>query len=596
MTQGHGAEAIGHGAEALAAHSGDGGVLMQTLIFLAATCLVVPALRKQRLSAILGYLLIGVAMGPQVLGRLTETWPFLSPFELENSEPTQLLAELGVVFLLFVIGLEVSWERLWSLKRLVFGLGMAQVVLTTIVITGISLSIDTPFAVSAVLGLAFALSSTALVLQLLRERNQVTTPVGRTSFSILLMQDLMVVPILFVVAALNSNTDAFGPDQIGVALLTSLGALAAIVFVGRLVLRPLFRWVASVDSREVFIAAALLAAIGMSIAANAAGLSTALGAFLAGLLLAETEFRHQIETDLDPFKDLLLGLFFVTVGMQIDLTLFFGEPLLILAAVLGLFAVKAALIAPLARAFGMPWPRAIEMAFLLGQVGEFAFIVVAAAQRAEVLPNVIAEYMLLVTALSIFLTPLMAWIGRVLAQRFEKSDAPTAPADAANARDHVVIAGCGRVGRMLADILGKEEIVHVGVDADAALINQMRHAGRPFHYGDASRRDVLASVGAADAAAIVVTMDRPDAVERIVREAKAAWPDVPVYARARDADHARRLREIGADMASPDTVEAALQLGEALLGGIGVPDEAVRHIIEERRETELAKALYRAES
>jgi len=572
------------------ASTATGDVLVQTLVFLGATCIVVPALRRARLSAVMGFLLIGVAMGPHVLGRLAETYPWLSPFELEDSEPTRLLAEFGVIFLLFVIGLEVSWERLWALKRWVFGLGVSQVVLTSIVITAIALAFGNSFAIAAVLGLAYALSSTALVLQLLRERKQVTTPVGRAAFSILLMQDLMVVPILFVVGALGAHA-AFGPDQIGIALATAIGAIAAIVFIGRLVLRPLFRWVAAIDSREVFIAAAILAAIGMSLAADAAGLSMALGAFLAGMLLAETEFRHQIETDLEPFKDLLLGLFFVTVGMQIDLTLFLSAPFVIVLGVIGLFTTKAALIAPLARAFGMSWPRAIELAFLLGQVGEFAFIVVAAAQRDDILPDAVAEYMLLVTALSIFLTPAMAAMGRRLARAFEQQNPDTAPAEAEAARDHVVIAGCGRVGQMLADILAKEEIVHVGVDADAQLIATLRREGRPFHYGDASRREVLGSVGAAHAIAIVVTMDRPDAVERIVREAKAAWPDVPVYARARDAAHARRLREVGADMANPDTVEAALQLGEALLAGCGVPDEAARRIIEERREAEMAKTL-----
>ena len=575
--------------EEVTTHAGAADVLTQTLIFLAATCLVIPALRKLRLSSVMGFLMIGVAMGPHVLGRLAEYWPVLSAFELEESEPARLLAEFGVVFLLFVIGLEVSWERLWALKRFVFGLGVAQVVLTTIVITVVALAFGNAFAVGAVLGLAFALSSTALVLQLLRERRQMTTPVGRASFSVLLMQDLMVVPILFAVGALSAGLDAFGPGQIGLALASSIGALAVIVIVGRLVLRPMFRWVASIDSRETFIAAALLAAIGMSLASQAVGLSMALGAFLAGLLLAETEFRHQIETDLEPIKDLLLGLFFVTVGMQIDLGVVMSEPLLIALGVLGLFAVKAVLITPLARAFGMPWPRAIEMAFLLGGAGEFAFIVVAAAQRGDVIADATAEYMLLVTALSLFVTPMMAALGRRLAQAFEAPHAHAAPEDAAQARDHVVIAGCGRVGQMLADILSVEDIEHVGVDADAALIAALRKQSRPCHYGDASRPETLAGLGAANAAAIVVTMDRPDAVERIVAQAKSAWPDVPVYARARDATHARRLRELGADMASPDTVEAALQLGEALLSGVGVPDEMVSRIIASRREAELAK-------
>jgi monovalent cation:proton antiporter-2 (CPA2) family protein len=567
--------------------AGGGEVLIQALVFLAATCVVVPALRKARLSSVMGFLLIGVAMGPHVLGRMADTWPWLGAFELETHESTQLLAELGVIFLLFVIGLEVSFERLWALKRYVFGLGLAQVALCSVVIGAIALLFGNSFPVAAVIGLAFALSSTALVLQLLRERRQIATSAGRASFSVLLMQDLMVVPILFLVAALGSNA-VFGPDRIGIALLTALLSILLILIIGRLVLRPLFRWVAAANSREIFIAAAMLAAIGMGAAAEAAGLSMALGAFLGGMLLAETEFRHQIEADLDPFKDLLVGLFFVTVGMQIDVALLLGEPLRVIAGVVGLFVVKGALIAPLARAFGLSWPRAIETAFLLGGAGEFAFVVIGAA-RGDAIPTGVADYMLAVTALSVFITPLAVSLGTYIAHRLRSS--PTPPPEAALESGHVVIAGFGRVGQMLADLLSAQEIPHIAVEGETAEVTRMRRDGRPVHYGDASSRQVLESVGAANAAAIVVTINDADGAERIVREAKRAWPHIPVYARARDADHARRLHALGATLASPDSVEAALQLGEALLGGVGVPDEMTRRIIADRREAEQAKAL-----
>jgi monovalent cation:proton antiporter-2 (CPA2) family protein len=569
-------------------------VVTQALVFLAATCVVVPALRKARLSAVMGFLLIGVAMGPHVLGRLANTWTWLAPFELEGDQPTLILAELGVVFLLFVIGLEVSFERLWALRRFVFGLGFVQVVLSALAIGGVALAFGNSFAVSAVLGLAFALSSTALVLQLLRERRQIATSVGRASFSVLLMQDLMVVPILFLVAALSPNAGPIGAGGVGLALITALVSLGIILLAGRLLLRPLFRWVAAADSRDIFIAAAFLAAIGMAAAAQMAGLSMALGAFLAGLLLAETEFRHQIETDLEPFKDLLLGLFFVTVGMQIDLQLFLREPWLIVLGVIGLFVLKGAIIAPVAKLFGLSWPRAIETAFLLGQAGEFAFVVIAAARGGGSIPEETANYMLVVTALSIFVTPMVASLGSMLAQRL--SDTPTAPPEAAQEQGHVVIAGFGRVGQTLGDLLDAHEIPHVGVEGDAAAVKALRKEGHPVHYGDASNRQVLESVGAANAAAIVVTINDPEGVDRIVAEIKLAWPHIPVYARARDADHARRLHAIGASLASPDSIEAALQLGEALLNGVGVPDEVARRIINERREAEVARAIYSASS
>ena len=572
------------------AHAGGGEVLVQALVFLAATCVVVPALRKARLSSVMGFLLIGVAMGPHVLGRLAETWPWLGAFELETYESTQLLAELGVIFLLFVIGLEVSFERLWALRRYVFGLGLAQVALSSAAIGAVALAFGNTFPVAAVIGLAFALSSTALVLQLLRERRQIASSVGRASFSVLLMQDLMVVPILFLVTALSPGAGVFGPNQIGVALATALFSLATILIAGRLILRPLFRWVAAANSREIFIAAAMLAALGMGAAAQAAGLSMALGAFLGGLLLAETEFRHQIEADLDPFKDLLLGLFFVTVGMQIDIALLLSQPALVVIGVLGLFAVKAAIVAPLARAFGLSWSRAIETAFLLGQAGEFAFVVVGAARGGGAIPEATADYMLVVTALSMFITPLVASLGAYISHHVISS-APTPPPEAAQESGHVVIAGFGRVGQMLADLLSAQEIPHIAVEGDATEVRTLRRQGRPVHYGDASTRQVLEAVGGANAAAIVVTINDAEGAERIVREAKRAWPHIPVYARARDAEHAHRLRAAGAALASPDSVETALQLGEAMLGGVGVPDEIARRVIADRREAESAKAL-----
>ncbi|MCX7359914.1 MAG: cation:proton antiporter [Alphaproteobacteria bacterium] len=571
--------------------SGGSEVLTQVLVFLGATCVLIPALKKARISAVMGFLIIGVAMGPHVLGRLAADLPWLAAFEFEQSEPTLLLAELGIVFLLFVIGLEVSLERLWSLRRYVFGLGLLQVVLCTAAITVAAMAFGNSFTVAAVVGLAFALSSTALVLQLLRERSQIATPVGRASFSILLMQDLMVVPILFLVAALSPGANAFG-DQVGVALMTSLLSLGAIIVIGRLLLRPLFRWVAAADSREIFIAAAFLAAIGMAGAAQMAGLSAALGAFLAGLLLAETEFRHQIETDLEPFKDLLLGLFFVTVGMQIDISLLLSEPLLILIGVAGLFAVKGFIITVLARGFGLSWRRAGQMGLLLGQAGEFAFVVIGAARAGGAIPADTAAYMLIVTALSIFFTPIVAGLGARLAYRI--AGAPAAPPpDAASESGHVVIAGFGRVGQTLADILSAQEISYVGIEGDATAVAKLHNEGLPVHYGDASSANVLASVGAPNAAAIVVTINDAEAVERIVAGARKAWPHIPVYARARDGEHARRLHAAGAALASPDSIEAALQLGEALLSGVGVPDDVSRRIIDERREAEVAKAIYR---
>jgi CPA2 family monovalent cation:H+ antiporter-2 len=275
--------------------------------------------------------------------------------------------------------------------------------------------------------------------------------------------------------------------------------------------------------------------------------------------------------------------------MQIDVALLLREPALVAVGVVGLFVVKAALITPLARAFNLSWPRAIETAFLLAGAGEFAFVVIAAARGGGAIPEATAAYMLVVTAISIFLTPLMASLGTSLAHRLAST--PTPPPEAARESGHVVIAGFGRVGQMLADLLSAQEIPHIAIEGDTAVVTAMRRQGQPVHYGDASTRQVLESVGAANAAAIVVTINDAAGAERIVQEAKRAWPHIPVYARARDADHARRLHAAGAALANPDSVETALQLGEAVLGGVGIPDEIARRLIADRREAEIAKAL-----
>lgn len=567
-----------------------GSLALQILVFLGAVSLLVPAFRRLRLSAVMAFLAIGVALGPFGLGALARYAPELGALRFAEGAGARLFAELGVVFLLFAIGLEVSSERLWALRRLVLGLGVLQLSVTAALIALVALAFGNSPQVAAIIGLAFALSSTAMGLQLMGERRQLSGPVGRAGFSVLLLQDVAVVPILFAVGALSAS-GAPGASLIA-ALSSAAFAIAVIVIVGRLLLRPMFRWVAAVDSREVFVAMVLLVAIGAAVAAERAGLSMALGAFLAGLLLAETEFRHEIETDLEPFKGLLLGLFFVTVGLKIDLDLLAGEPFRVLGAVIGLFALKGLVLAPLARAFGMSWPQALELALLLGQAGEFGFVVLAAATAGGAFPQAAADFMLLVVALSLFVTPLVADAGARLARGLADPGRDLAPAENAENEGHVVIAGYGRVGQALGALLQEQGLAHLALDDDAELVAALRERSWPVHFGDASRRDVLQAVGAGQAQAIVVTMDNSEAVERIVMAARAAWPSVPVFARARDADQARRLHQLGASFASPEALEATLQLGEALLNGLGFPDEAARRIIGEQRERERIRTLF----
>lgn len=570
-------------------------VFIPLLVFLGATSLVIPAFRRLGLSAVVAFLAIGIALGPDVAGRLAERWPALEPLVLEDSATARFLAELGVIFLLFVIGLEVSTERLWALRKLVLGLGAAQVLITAAAVFGIALLFGASVAAATVIGFGFALSSTAVVLQVLGERAQLSGGIGRAGFSVLLMQDLAVVPILFVVAALGAQAgeEPAGPAELLGALALAAATIAIIATIGRLALRPLFRWAASVDSREVFLATALLVAIAAAAAAQAANLSMALGAFLAGVLLAETEFRHGIETDIDPFKGLLLGVFFVSVGAQVDLDLAFAQPLALIGAVLGLALLKAAIVAPLARLFGLGWPAAINLGLLLAQAGEFAFVIFAAALEGGILADAEADFLLLVVSASLMLTPLWASLGeraaKALAARSQAQGDTFGESDEQNG--HVIIAGFGRVGRSLGELMRAHRLDYAAIETDAEAVARLRGEGWRAHYGDASRVETLASLGAARAAAIVVTMNDFAAVERVVEAARGAWPHVPIYARARDPDQARTLHLKGAALASPETTEATLQLAEALLNGIGFPDEAARRIVDEKREAEIARTL-----
>lgn len=557
------------------------------VVFLGATSLVVPLLKRAKLSAVLGFIVIGVLIGPYGFGRLGEEAPWLAALTITEDAQVSLLAELGVAFLLFIIGLEVSSERIWALRRW-FGLGVAQIVLTAALIAAIAIAWGNDTTAATVIGLAFAISSTAVVLQLMGERRMLGGAVGRAGFSVLLAQDVAVVPILFLVTALGAGGGAGGLEALGASALKAALAIVCIFVGGKLLLRPLFRWVTATQSREVFLAAALLVVIAAAWGAASLGLSMALGAFLAGLLLAETEFRHQIETDLDPFKGLLLGLFFVTIGMQIDPLTVLAEPARVLIGLVGLFLVKAAVLIPLARAFGLSWPQSVELGLLLGQTGEFAFVIVALGASLGAISPDVADYMLLIVALSILFTPAVADLGARLRKRLDPDEKPGPDLELAQSAGHVVVAGYGRVGQAIGAMLADQEIGHVALETDASLVKALRDRGWPVHFGDAGRPEMLEAVGAPNAAAIVVTMDDAAAVERVVQAVRVSWPNVAVFARARDAEQARRMHAAGARFAVPETIEATLQLGEALLNGLGLPDEAARRIIDERRDAAIA--------
>jgi CPA2 family monovalent cation:H+ antiporter-2 len=423
-------------------------------------------------------------------------------------------------------------------------------------------------------------------MQLLAENRRLGTAAGRTSFSILLFQDLAVLPILFLVGAFGDQ----GEGSVVLAFAWAIGeaiiAVAIILALGRLVIRPLFRFIGSDASRETFLAFVLLVIIGTALATDEAGLSMALGAFLAGLLLAETEYRYEIEVDIDPFKGLLLGVFFASVGMGIDVTLIGQQPFWLIASAVGLFLLKSPIIYLLTRLFGQPRSVALESSLLLGQGGEFGFLVVGMALTLGLMPGDTAQFMLIVTGLTMIVTPLVAQAARWLASAVEAWEVGRGQGDgdvAADLSGHVIVAGYGRVGQMIGSILDDQELPHVGLDTDAQLVGGFRKEGSCVFYGDASRPDMLRKFGADTAAALVVTMDSPRAAEQVASTARRYWPELTIYARARDRDHANRLIAKGANHVIPETMEASLQLGEMVLTGAGVPEKAARRIIDIRR-------------
>lgn len=564
--------------------------LREVVVLLGATGLVALACHRARLSTVIGFLAVGVLIGPHGLGALVPEDSWAGLLVIRESEGMKVAAELGVAFLLFMIGLELSVERLWRMRGLVFGLGAAQVGVTAAVIAGFAYAFGNSLAAAVALGAGLALSSTAIVVQLLAERGRLGTPAGRAAFGVLLFQDLAVVPVLLLVGLLGAaGARALTGGEIALDVLLALGkaalAILLIVAAGRLVLRPVLRAVAATESREAFLAAVLLAAIGTAIATEAAGLSLALGAFLAGVLLAETEFRAQVAVDLEPFKGLLLGVFFVSVGLMIDLGAVAREPFWLLASVLGLVAVKALLLYALLRLWGERREVAAEAALLLGQGGEFGFIVITLAASLALLPPGTAQFMAIVVALTMLGTPLLATLGRRVAERLApaaQAEAPAPEADEALS-GHVIIIGYGRVGRLLGEVLDGQRVAHVALDRNAVRVAALRREGAAVWYGEATQLEMLAQLGAARAAALVVTVDDAEMARSLVATARQGFPELAILARVRDDIHAEELRAAGATAVVPEVREAALLLGEATLLSLGVPEEAARAVVAERR-------------
>lgn len=557
------------------------------VVVLATAGVIVPFAKRFRVNSVVAFMACGALLGPFGLGGLVAKVPLLGAITVSNADALAGPAELGVAFLLFVIGLELSYERLMTMRRLVFGLGLGQVAFSACIIGAVAYSFGQPAAAALIIGTALALSSTAMVVELLSAHRRITSSAGRSSFAILLCQDLAVIPLLFLVSVLGAQQGGSLIAGLAQALLQAVAAIAAIVVIGRVAMRPLFRLVASTDSSESFMAATLLIALGTGLIAAAAGLSMGLGAFIAGLLLAETEYRRAIEVTIEPFKSLLIGVFFLTVGMGVNPAALAAQPVAILMIAAGLFLAKAAIVFLLARYFRLSLPTALETAIMIGPGGEFAFVLLTASVAAKLVDQQAASLVLAAVSLTMIALPLAARLARILAARFAPAAVLPDEASILPPGDHsarAIVVGLGRVGRLVGEMLEQHRVPYIAVDADPALIASQRRAGRPAFYGNATKPDFLRLCGLEEATALIVTIDNPRAVDETVLAARALRPDLIIVARARDAKHARHLYEIGVNDAVPETIEASLQLSEAALVGLGVPMGLVIASVHQRRD------------
>ncbi|MEM6811111.1 MAG: cation:proton antiporter [Pseudomonadota bacterium] len=514
-------------------------VFLQAGLFFALGSLIIPVLRYFKIPTALGYLLAGIAVGPFGLGALSDTFPVLNAISLENAEHVKILAELSIIFLLFVVGLELTPSRLWQMRNLVFGLGGAQVIVSAIVIGGIAYLWGNSLQVAMLLGLGLALSSTAMVLQWLQEKSLFAAPVGKTSFSILLLQDLAVIPILFLLTIFSADYVGSLFNFVSFSLLKMVVAALLIYFVGRFIVRYVFLFSNKHGGPEVFIALSFLTIVVSASVAHAAGLSMALGAFIAGLLLADTEYRHEVSSFIIPFKSLLLGIFFFSFGMGIDLGYLNEKPLWLFLSVIGLMSIKAIIIFCLCQLWRQSKAISVESAILLSQAGEFGLLVVGSALTMSLIQPEIGQFMLLTIGATMIVTPVLAPLARKAGQFIEDKDdkdKSAKPSEQEKDKPYVVVFGYGRIGRNIGNTLCAEGFSVIGFDKKIEKVNLARKKSYPVYLGNAATKSTQKAAGLDNALCIVIAIDSEKETKKIVEYIREANSNVPIIVRAHNID------------------------------------------------------------
>jgi monovalent cation:H+ antiporter-2, CPA2 family len=551
--------------------------LSDALVILGATGIVIPVFHRFKITPVMGFILIGVLVGPFGLGRLVPEAPWLYHVTITDPDALEPFAEFGIILLLFTIGLELSFNRLWSMRRLVFGLGALELLIIGALLAGILSMTGNGTTAAFALGFALALSSTAIVLPI----SGTTSPVGRAALSMLLFEDIAIVPMIFVLGALAPYAQSEGWEGLVGTLWQGLLVVIALLVIGRLALPRLFAQAARTKSPELFLAASLLVVMGASLATAATGLSPIVGALIAGLLIAETEYHGEVEGIIEPFNGLALGVFLITIGMSIDVFMVWEQIGTIAVAVVGVLALKALVTGVLLRLMGARRSTAAETGILMASPSETTLIVLSAATAALLIDRETAQFWQIVTAIGLTITPLLARLGRIAARNVEPI--PELSADDSGAA-RVIIVGAGRVGRLVADMLTVHGKPYIAIDSDSDLITRARRKGYKATFGDAARGHALDRLGVDTAPAVILTMDEPVLAQRLTAKLRREHPDLPIIVRARDLNHATALYRAGATHAVPETLESSLQLSEAVLVDLGVPMGPVIASIHEKRD------------